>query len=63
MDKFLGKDKLPKQTEETENQNRHITERFKKVINFFFTKINPGLGSFTGDFHQMFKEKLTPKLH
>ena len=64
MDKFLGKHNLPRLSqEETENTNRPITStEIETVIKNLPTNKSPGLDGFTGEFHQTFREELTPIL-
>ena len=65
MKKFLERQKLLKLApEEIENLNRPIAS---KEIELIISKhsMNKSLGpdDFTGEFHQTFKEELTPILH
>ena len=69
MEKFLEKYNLPKlNQEETENLNRPIKimgeKNYNKKKKIFWQKIcwNPGPDDFTGEFHQKFREELTPIL-
>ena len=64
MDKFLEKYNLPKlNQEEIENLNRLITStEIKTVIKNLPTNKSPGPDGFTGEFHQKFREELTPIL-
>ena len=62
MDKFLVIYSLPKvNQEESENLNRQITtHEIEAVIKKLPTNESPRLDAFTGEFHQTFKEELTP---
>ena len=64
MDKFLEKYSLPRlNQEELENINRPITgNHVETVIKNLPTNKSPGPDSFTGEFYQTFREKLTPIL-
>ena len=65
MDKFLETYSLPKlNQEEAESQNRPITtSEIEAVIKTLPTYKNSGPDSFTGEFHQTFKEELILILH
>ena len=62
MDEFLGKCNLPKlNQEEKENHNRPITSmEIETVIKNLLKDKSPGPDGFTGEFYQVFREKLTP---
>ena len=64
MDTFLERDNLPRlNQEEIENINRPITStEIETVIKNLPTNKSPGPDGFTGDFHQTFREELTPIL-
>ena len=64
MDKSLEKYNFPKlNQEEIENINRPITtSEIKTVIRNLPTNKSPGPDSFTAEFYQKFREKLTPIL-
>ena len=64
MDKFLEKYNFPKlNQEEIENINRPITSmEIETVIKNLPTNKSPRPDGFTGEFHQKFKEELTPIL-
>ena len=64
MDEFLEKYNLPKlNQEETENLNRPIiSTEIETVIKNLPTNKSQGSDSFTGEFYQKFREKLTPIL-
>ena len=64
MDKFLEKYNFPKlDQEEIENLNRPITStKIKTVIKNLPTNKSPGPDGYTGEFHQKFREELTPIL-
>ena len=64
MDEFLEKYNLPKMNqEEIENLNRPITSmKIETVIKNLITNKIPGPDVFTGEFHQKFREELTPIL-
>ena len=64
MDKFLEKQNLPRlNQEEIENINRPITStEIETVIKNLPTNKNPGPDGFTGEFHQTFREELSPIL-
>ena len=67
MDKFSERYNFPRlNQEELENINRPITSNeFETVIKNLPTNKSPGPDSFTGEFYQTFREKLTnilPKL-
>ena len=61
MDKFLERYNLPRlNQEEIENMNRPITSNeIETVIKILPTNKSPGLGGFTGEFYQTFREELT----
>ena len=63
-DKFLEKYNLPKlNQEETENMNRPIPNtEVETLIKNLSTNKSPGPEGFTGEFHQKFREELTPIL-
>ena len=65
MDKFLGKDNLPKLNEaEVESLSRPITaHEIEAVIKKLLTHKSPGPDGFTGEFYREFKGELTPTLH
>ena len=60
MDKFLGKDNLPKLNEaEVESLSRPITaHEIEAVIKKLLTHKSPGPDSFTGQFYKTFKVEL-----
>ena len=62
MDTFLEKHNLPRlNQEETENINRPITStEIETVIKNLPTNKSPEPDGFTGEFHQTFREELTP---
>ena len=61
IDKFLETYKLPKlEEEEIENVNRTITNKKIESAIKIPTNTSPGPDSFTGKFHQIFKEELMP---
>ena len=64
MDKFLEKHNLPRLNQkEIENINRPITStEIETVIKNLPTKKSPRPDGFTGEFHQTFREELTPIL-
>ena len=64
MDKFLERYNLPSlNQEEIENMNRPITgNEIETGIKNFPTNRSPGPDGFTGEFHQTFREELTPIL-
>ena len=64
-DKFLERYNLPRlNQEEIENMNRPITSNeIETVIKNLPTNKNPEPNGFTGEFHQTFREELTPILH
>ena len=63
MDKFLEKYNFPKlNQEEIENLNRPITSTEITVIRNLPANKSPGPNSFTAEFHQKFREELTPIL-
>ena len=64
MDKFLEKYNFPKlNQEEIENLNRPITStEIETVIRNLPANKSPGPDSFTAEFHQKFREELTPIL-
>ena len=64
MDKFLEKYNFPKlNQEEIENLKRPITStEIETVIRNLTTSKSPGPDSFTAEFHQKFREELTPIL-
>ena len=64
MDKVLEKYNFPKlNQEETENLNRPITSmEIETVIRNVPASKSPRPGSFTAEFYQKFREKLTPIL-
>ena len=64
MDKFLEKYNFPKlNQEEIENLNRPITSKdIETVIRNLPADKNTGPGSFTAEFYQKFRQKLTPIL-
>ena len=64
MDKFLEMLNLPRlNQEEIENMNRLITStETETVIKNLPTNKSPGPDGFTGEFHQTFREELTPIL-
>ena len=62
MDKFLGKHNFPKlNQEEIENLNITSTE-IETAIRNLPTNKSPGPDGFTAEFHQKFREELTPIL-
>ena len=62
MDKFLEKYNLPKLNQEgTENMNRPITNtEVETLIKNLSTNKSPGPEGLTAEFHQKFREELTP---
>ena len=64
LDKFLEKYSFPKlNQEETENLNRHIASaEIETVIRNLPANKSPGPDGFTAEFHQKFREELTPIL-
>ena len=62
MDKFLERYNLPRlNQEEIENINRPITSNgIETMIKNLPTNRSPGPDGFTGEFHQTFREELTP---
>ena len=64
MDKFLEKYDFPKlDQEEVENLNRPITStEIETVIRNLPANKSPGADGFTAEFHQKFREELTPIL-
>ena len=64
MDKFLEKYNFPKLSHgEIENLNRSITSmEIKIVIRNLPANKSPGPDGFTAEFHQKFREELTPIL-
>ena len=64
MDRFLERYNLPRlNQEETENMNRPITSNeIETVIKNLPTNKSPGADGFTREFHQTFREELTPIL-
>ena len=64
MDKFLERYNLPRlNQEEIENMNRPITSTgIETVIKNLPTNRSPGPHGFTDEFHQTFREELTPIL-
>ena len=64
MDKFLEKYNFPKlEQKEIENLNRPITStEIETVIKNLPANKSPGPNSFTAEFYQKFREKLTPIL-
>ena len=64
MDKFLEKHNFPTlNQEEIENINRPITStEIETVIKNLPTNKSPGPDGFTGEFHQTFREEVTPIL-
>ena len=64
VDKFLDKHNLPRlDQQEIENITRTITStEIETVIKNLPTNKTPGPDSFTGRFHQTFREELTPIL-
>ena len=64
MDKFLEKYSFPKlNQEDIENLNRPITSmEIKTVIRTLPMNKSPGPEGFTAEFHQKFREELTPIL-
>ena len=62
VNEFLEKYNLPKQNqEEIENLNRPITStEIKTVIKKLPTNKSPGPDGFTDEFHQKFRDELTP---
>ena len=61
-DKFLEKYNFPKlNQDEIENLSRPITSmEIKTVIKYLPTNKNPGQDGFTSEFHQKFREEITP---
>ena len=64
MDKFLEKYNFPKlNQEEIENLNRHISStEIETIIRNLPADKSPGPNGFTAEFHQKFREELTPIL-
>ena len=64
MDKFLERYNLPRlNQEEIENMNRPITSNaIETGIKNLPTNKSPGPDGFTGEFHQTFRQELTPIL-
>ena len=64
MDKFLEKHNLPiLNQKEIEDLNRHITSKeIETVIRNLPANQSPGPDGFTAEFHQKFREELTPIL-
>ena len=64
LDKLLERYNLPRlNQEEIENMNRPITSNeIETVVKNLPTNKSPGPGGFTGEFHQTFREELTPIL-
>ena len=64
MDKFLERYNFPRlNQEELENINRPVTSNeTESVIKNLPTDKSPGPDGFTGEFHQTFREELTPIL-
>ena len=64
MDKFLGKYNFPKlNQEEIENFHRPITStEIETVIRNLPANKSPGPDGFKAEFHQKFREELTPIL-
>ena len=64
MDKFLETYNLPGLNQEkVENLNRLITSnKVESIIKKLPTNNSPGSDGFTGEFYQIFKEKLIPIL-
>ena len=62
MDKFLETYSLPKLNQkQAESLNRPITgSEIEAVVKKLLAHKSPELGGFTGEFHQTFKEELTP---
>ena len=65
MDKFLGKNNLPKlNEEEAESLNRPVMpDEVETVIKNLPTHKSPGPDGFTGEFYRAFKGELSPILH
>ena len=64
MDKLLETYKVPRlNQEEIGNLNRPITSGSIEIITKKLPENkSPGLGSFTGEFYKIYKEKLIPSL-
>ena len=64
MDNFLERYSLPRLNQEViENMNKQITStEIETVIKKLLTNKSPGPDYFTGEFHQTFREELTPLL-
>ena len=63
MDKLLEKYNLPRlNQEEIENMNRPNYKYWNWICGFKTPNKSPGPDGFTGEFHQKFKEELTPIL-